>query len=135
MATNVILPALGMAQDTGKIVRWLKTEGEPVVKGEPVAEIETDKATVELEAPASGQLVNILARDGDEVPVGQVIATILTADELPRENNAAPLQPAELNGNSSADGYDGPRVATEAAVRSASVAASPLAARIAAEHN
>jgi pyruvate dehydrogenase E2 component (dihydrolipoamide acetyltransferase) len=135
MATNVILPALGMAQDTGKIVRWLKTEGEPVVKGEPVAEIETDKATVELEAPASGQLVNVLARDGDEVPVGHVIATILAADELPRENNAAPLQPAGLNGSPSEGGPDAPKVTTDAAVRSSSVAASPLAARIAAEHN
>lgn len=135
MATNVILPALGMAQDTGKIVRWLKTEGESVVKGEPVAEIETDKATVELEAPASGQLVNIIARDGDEVPVGHVIATILAAGELPRENNASPLQSARLNGNPSESGYEGPRVATEAAVGSSNVVASPLAARIAAEHN
>ncbi len=124
MATNVILPALGMAQDTGKIVRWLKTEGEPVVKGEPVAEIETDKATVELEAPASGQLVTILARDGDEVPVGHVIATILSADELPRGKNDATSQPAGLNGNPAANGSNGPQVA-----------ASPLAARIAAEHH
>ena len=135
MATNLILPALGMAQDTGKIVRWLKTEGEPVVKGEPVAEIETDKATVELEAPATGQLVNILARDGDEVPVGHVIATILAAGELPRENNAAPLQASGLNGNPSEDRHDAPRVATDAPVRSSGVVASPLAARIAAEHN
>ncbi len=50
MATNVVLPALGMAQETGKVVRWLKAEGEQVIKGEPLAEIETDKATVELEA-------------------------------------------------------------------------------------
>ena len=135
MATNVILPALGMAQDTGKIVRWLKIEGESVVKGEPVAEIETDKATVELEAPASGQLVNVLARDGDEVPVGHVIATILAANELPLENNAASLQPAGLDGNPSEDRNDAPRVATDATVRSSGIVASPLAARIAAEHN
>ena len=52
MATQVILPALGMAQETGIIVRWLKNAGEEVAKGEPLAEIETDKATVEIEAPA-----------------------------------------------------------------------------------
>ena len=50
MATNVILPALGMSQDTGKIIQWLKREGERVAKGEPLVEIETDKATVEIEA-------------------------------------------------------------------------------------
>src|SRR5579883_639803 len=133
MATNVILPALGMAQDTGKIVRWLKTEGEEVVKGEPVAEIETDKSTVEREAPATGRLVNILAKEGVEVPVGHVIATILAADELPHSENSPALQPASDshpadNGNSDSQTGAG-------SARSTSVLASPLAARIAAEHH
>ena len=135
MATNVILPALGMAQDTGKIVRWLKAEGEPVVKGEPVAEIETDKATVELEAPASGRLVNVLARDGDEVPVGHVIATILAADELPQERHAVRSEPVELSGDTSEDGYGEPQAGATGVTRNTGVAVSPLAARIAAEHN
>jgi pyruvate dehydrogenase E2 component (dihydrolipoamide acetyltransferase) len=82
MATNVILPALGMAQDTGTIVQWLKAEGDQVRQGEPVAEIQTDKITVELEAPATGTLAQISARPGDEVPVGQVIARILEAGEV-----------------------------------------------------
>src|ERR1700730_6292007 len=81
MATDVILPALGMSQDTGKIVQWLKAEGEQVAKGEPLAEIETDKATVEIEAPADGVLAHVSARTGDDVPVGQVIALILSASE------------------------------------------------------
>jgi pyruvate dehydrogenase E2 component (dihydrolipoamide acetyltransferase) len=81
MATNVILPALGMAQDSGTIVQWLKAEGDQVRQGEPVAEIQTDKVTVELEAPATGTLADISARPGDEVPVGQVIAHILEAGE------------------------------------------------------
>ncbi len=135
MATNVILPALGMAQDTGKIVRWLKAEGEPVVKGEPVAEIETDKATVELEAPASGRLVNVVARDGDEVPVGHVIATILAADELPQQGHVVKSEPIELNGNTVEDRHGEPRTGTTGVAQTTSVAASPLAARIAAEHN
>ncbi len=81
MATDVILPALGMAQDSGTIVQWLKGEGDKVERGEPVAEIQTDKVTVEIEAPASGTLISISARAGDEVPVGQVIARILAPGE------------------------------------------------------
>src|SRR5437879_2945498 len=61
MATDVILPALGMSQDTGKIVQWRKTEGEQVAKGEPLVEIETDKATVEIQAPADGVLAHVSA--------------------------------------------------------------------------
>ena len=106
MATNVILPALGMSQDTGKILQWLKHEGEQVAKGEPLAEIETDKATVEIEAPVDGILARISAAAGDDVPVGKVIATILAPGEVspPDESQVA-------------------------------MAASPLASRIAAEHN
>src|ERR1700730_12983210 len=81
MATDVILPALGMAQDTGKIVRWLKAEGEQIAKGEPLLEIETDKATVEIEAPASGILAPGIAAIDVDIPVGRVIATILLPGE------------------------------------------------------
>lgn len=112
MTIDVILPALGMSQDTGKIVRWLKSEGEQVAKGQPLAEIETDKATVEIEAPADGVLAGIRAAEGDDVPVGQVIAAILTAEE------ASSRHPAQ---------------ATDA-TRQPTIAVSPLAARIAAEH-
>jgi pyruvate dehydrogenase E2 component (dihydrolipoamide acetyltransferase) len=75
------MPALEMAQESGKIIRWLKSEGATVTKGEPLMEIETDKVTVEIEAPASGILTNITAREGDVVPVGQTIAVILAPDE------------------------------------------------------
>lgn len=81
MATDVILPALGMAQDSGKIVEWLISEGQPVTAGEPLVVIETDKAAVDLEAPATGILARVAAKVGDEVPVAQVIAVILTPDE------------------------------------------------------
>jgi pyruvate dehydrogenase E2 component (dihydrolipoamide acetyltransferase) len=59
LAKDVIMPALGMAQETGILLQWLKAEGEEVTQGEPLMEIETDKATVEVEAPASGTLVNV----------------------------------------------------------------------------
>ncbi len=76
MPTNVIMPALEMAQETGKVLRWLKAPGDTVRKGEPILEIETDKITVEIESPASGVLGDVTAREGDVVPVGQTIALI-----------------------------------------------------------
>ena len=117
MATDVILPALGMSQETGKIVQWLKAEGEQVAKGEPLAEIETDKATVDIEAPANGVLAHVSAAAGDDVPVGQVIASILAPEEVSQADVAATSPPVVEAGQQPA------------------IAASPLASRIAAEHN
>ncbi len=132
MATEMILPVLGMAQDTGKIVQWLKAEGQPVKKGEPVVEVETDKATVELEAPADGVLANVTAAEGEEVPVGQVIATILAPGE------ALPKQTTPISTTSRAQVETPAGEPVTPAAQSASkpgAAASPLASRIAAEYN
>jgi pyruvate dehydrogenase E2 component (dihydrolipoamide acetyltransferase) len=86
MPTDVIMPALGVAQETGKVLRWLKNEGEAVERGAPIMEIETDKVTVEIEAPASGRLAGLRVSEGAEVPVGNVVAVILAAgEELPAE--------------------------------------------------
>ena len=82
MATDVIMPALGVAQEKGTLLNWFKAEGQPVTKGEPLMEVETDKATVEIEAPASGILTNVTASAGDEVPVGNRIAVILAPGEV-----------------------------------------------------
>src|SRR5512146_1446913 len=76
------MPALGMAQETGKLIQWLKSVGDSVTKGEPLMEVETDKATVEIEAPASGILSNVTAGAGDEIPVGNRIAVILAPGEV-----------------------------------------------------
>jgi len=81
MPTHIIMPALGVAQQTGTLLKWLKQEGQSVSKGEPVMEIETDKATVEIEAPATGILTQVIAQPGDEVPVGTRIALILAPGE------------------------------------------------------
>jgi pyruvate dehydrogenase E2 component (dihydrolipoyllysine-residue acetyltransferase) len=86
MPTDVIMPALGVAQETGTLLNWLKAEGQSVTKGEPLMEVETDKATVEIEAPASGILANVTASAGDEVPVGNRIAVILAPGEVARED-------------------------------------------------
>jgi pyruvate dehydrogenase E2 component (dihydrolipoamide acetyltransferase) len=84
------MPALGVAQQTGKLLKWLKTDGQTVTKGEPLMEIETDKATVEIEAAASGILARVSAQAGDEVPVGQTIALILTLGEAPPAQQITP---------------------------------------------
>src|SRR5204863_8239609 len=75
MATEVKLPRLGQGMESGTIVKWLKSEGEPVEKGEPLYELDTDKVTQEVEAEASGVLLKIAVADG-EVEVGRTIAYI-----------------------------------------------------------
>src|ERR1700681_5115518 len=81
MAFSVVMPALEMAQETGKLLAWRKQEGDRVTKGEPLLEIETDKAVVELEAPADGILAGIKAEAGADIPVGQTIAWIVAPGE------------------------------------------------------
>ena len=83
MAFSVVMPALEMAQETGKLIAWRKKEGDRVSKGEPLLEIETDKAVVEVEAPADGVLAGIKASEGADIPVGQTIAWIVAPGEAP----------------------------------------------------
>jgi pyruvate dehydrogenase E2 component (dihydrolipoamide acetyltransferase) len=89
MAFSVVMPALEMAQETGKLIAWRKKEGEQVSKGEPLLEIETDKAVVEVEAPADGVLTGIKASEGAEIPVGQTIAWIVAPGEQPPDDGAS----------------------------------------------
>ena len=93
MAFSVVMPALEMAQETGKLLAWRKKEGDSVSKGEPLLEIETDKAVVEVEAPADGVLAGIRASEGAEIPVGQTIAWIVGPGEQP-PNDTGPAVPA-----------------------------------------
>ena len=94
LAIKVIMPALGMAQETGKLVSWLKQEGELVSKGEAIMEIETDKATVEIEATATGVLSGVSAQEGEEIPVGSIIAWILApGEELPKTVSTLQAKP------------------------------------------
>src|SRR5271167_4925125 len=95
MAFSVVMPALEMAQETGKLIAWRKKEGDRVSKGEPLLEVETDKAVLEVEAPADGILAGITAATGAEIPVGQTIAWIVAPGEKPpTENESAPAVPA-----------------------------------------
>ena len=120
--TDVIMPALGMAQETGLLVRWLKAEGDTVSAGDVIAEIQTDKATMELEARASGVLTGFVAHEGEDVPVGAVIATIAA----PGEAVSTPTPTTVAAAPAPASGH--------AATASPALEASPLAARIASEH-
>ncbi len=81
MPLDVIMPALGMAQETGLIVAWHKQPGDPVAKGDALFEVETDKATMEVEAQGDGFLTNVTANEGTDVPVGHVIAQISQSAE------------------------------------------------------
>jgi pyruvate dehydrogenase E2 component (dihydrolipoamide acetyltransferase) len=88
MAISIVMPALELAQENGKLVSWQKMEGERVAKGEPLLEVETDKALVEIEAPGDGILAGLKAHAGDVIAVGAVIGWILNPGEVVPE--AAP---------------------------------------------
>ncbi len=94
MAISVVMPALEMAQETGKLLAWRKKEGERVTKGEPLLEIETDKAVVEVEAPGDGVLAGITADIGAVIPVGQTIAWLVGPGEKPPAKSATPAPAA-----------------------------------------
>jgi pyruvate dehydrogenase E2 component (dihydrolipoamide acetyltransferase) len=138
MAISVVMPALEMAQETGKLLAWRKKEGERTVKGEPLLEIETDKAVVEVEATADGILAGIKSREGDVVPVGAVIAWIVQAGEaVPSENawssNAGTAARAVTAVADSASAHAAP-TAVAARTESPAPKISPKARRLAKEH-
>ncbi len=81
MAQDIIMPMLGMAQDTGKLIAWRKAPGDAVMAGEVLFEVETDKSVSEVEAPGDGFLSHVQADEGADVPVGQVIAVITDSPE------------------------------------------------------
>ena len=97
MATEVKLPRLGQGMESGTIVKWLKGEGEPVKKREPLYELDTDKVTQEVEAEADGVLLKIVV-DSGEVEVGKTIAFIGSeGEDVPSGNGAAPAAEAETD--------------------------------------
>src|SRR5258708_22424955 len=81
MESTVIMPKLSPTMEEGQIARWLKKEGDKVSMGEPLAEIDTDKATMEMQALSNGVLRKILIKDGESAPLGQLIAVIAEVDE------------------------------------------------------
>jgi pyruvate dehydrogenase E2 component (dihydrolipoyllysine-residue acetyltransferase) len=156
MATQVIMPKLSPTMEEGQISRWLKKEGDTVSMGEPLAEIDTDKATMEMQALAAGVLRKILVKEGESAPLGQMIAVIGEPDEdiskfvssataeTPKPAAPAPesesQQPEAKREKSDAvvasagagNGREAP-AAAPAEATSGRLVVSPLAARMAAE--
>jgi len=133
------MPQMGYDMEHGTVVRWLKLEGDEVKRGEPLAEIETDKAVVEMEAHASGIVRKILAADGTTVPVGQVVGIIAAADEDISDLEASIAAPVTEMANAvPVEASQAPRVTAPARKAAASVPggevkASPVARRLARE--
>jgi pyruvate dehydrogenase E2 component (dihydrolipoamide acetyltransferase) len=135
MATAVIMPKVDMVMEAGTFVEWLKGEGEHVEKGEPLFEIMTDKASIEIESPASGVLAGVRAKPDDVIPVTEVIAYILEeGEELPAEAAATPA--VELAAAApelvQADHLDEPKIA-EHGPAGGRARATPVARRLASE--
>jgi pyruvate dehydrogenase E2 component (dihydrolipoyllysine-residue acetyltransferase) len=132
MALSVVMPALEMAQETGKVISWRKNEGDRVTKGEPLLEVETDKAVVEVESPGDGILAGVKAQAGAVVPVGQTIGWLVEEGEAPpvetaptqtgRRTDSKPARPAPVASGAGAQ------------PDSSEVRISPKARRLAKEH-
>src|SRR5262245_37186842 len=133
MAISVVMPALEMAQETGKLVSWKKKAGEQVKKGEMLLEVETDKAVVEIEAAGDGILGGVTAKEGDVVPVGQTIAWLLKPGEEPPTNVAAAQTGRKMDSAPAASAAAAAPAAPEP-VSAVGAKISPKARRLAREH-
>ena len=138
MATSIVMPQMGYDMHEGKVVRWLKKEGEEVTRGEVIAEIETDKATVEYEAYTGGVMAKIVAEEGIAIPVGGLIAVMTAPGEAIPEDiltDAAIALAADSPAPAAAavQALEGPISAAVAPADTAEVRASPLARRLAKE--
>src|ERR1700730_16859353 len=158
MATEVMMPKLSPTMEEGLLSRWLKKEGDRVSMGEPLAEIDTDKATMEMQALANGVLRKILINEGESAPLGQLIAIVGEPDEdisallekasakKSQPPEATPAPPADIQPSPSAVEAQAPPVTEQppatgngkqgelvAAPSSGRLIVSPLAARMAAE--
>ena len=133
MAISVVMPALEMAQETGKLVSWKKKEGEQVKKGEMLLEVETDKAVVEIEAGGDGVLSGVTAKVGDVVPVGHTIAWLLKAGESLPAGGAQTQSGRKMDAAPAAAASAAATAAPEP-VSIAGARISPKARRLAREH-
>jgi pyruvate dehydrogenase E2 component (dihydrolipoamide acetyltransferase) len=148
---EVIMPKMGDAMEEGTLVKWLKGEGDEVSEGDPIAEIETDKVTLELEAENAGTLAQLIASEGQDIPVGEAIAFIAgEGEEVPERNGASEAQAggeAEEGGEEDGGGAQA-RTATEepeaaeapsgngaAGAADGNFRASPIVRRLARENN
>lgn len=154
--TSIVMPKMGYDMTEGKVARWLKHEGDTVRKGEVIAEIETDKVTIEMESTDDGVLQRIVAPEGAATPVGAPIAVLAAPDEFLVSADRSPIQTSatapglpssatslDSSAQDSDNGSSTPRGATPAHTpapasstgdRDRDMGASPLARRLAREH-
>jgi pyruvate dehydrogenase E2 component (dihydrolipoamide acetyltransferase) len=112
---EVIMPKMGDAMEEGTLLKWLKSEGEEVSEGDPIAEIETDKVTMELEAEDEGTLAQLIASEGQDVPVGEAIAFIQgEGEEVPERSEGGGEEEAEEGGEEDGGGAQATATETEA---------------------
>ena len=138
MATSIVMPQMGYDMKEGTVVRWHKQEGDSVARGEVIADIETDKATVEFEAYTAGVLRKIVVQEGIAIPVGRLIAVITEPDEPLPDNILADEPAPAVAAPSSRGGEEAPAAATppspgEIAAPAGEYRASPIARRLARE--
>ena len=135
MATSIVMPQMGYDMKEGKVVRWLKKEGEDVARGEVIAEIETDKAIVDFEAYTGGVLGKIVADEGVAIAVGGLIAVITAPGEAVPDDIVTASAPSEAAEEKAAptDAAPAPTPAAAPAASAGEVRASPLARRLARE--
>ena len=135
MAVDVIMPAMGATQETGRLVRWFKREGDSITKGEMLMEVETDKSVVEVEAPASGILAQVTAAPDDEIPVGQTIALIVEPGEAVSGTGEVPGAGTrrKVPARKKAKNPTAPKRAPATAPNAGRLLASPAAKRLAKE--
>ena len=103
---DVTMPRLSDSMEEGTILRWLKQPGDSVAKGEPLVEVETDKATIVYEAEQDGVLAEIALEENGTAPLGAVIARLAVGDGAAAPAPAAPAQPAPVAASSVAEGIE-----------------------------
>jgi pyruvate dehydrogenase E2 component (dihydrolipoamide acetyltransferase) len=133
MAISVVMPALEMAQETGKLISWLKKEGDSVTKGEALLEIETDKAVMEIESPGDGVLAGVKVQPGAEVPVGRTIAWIVRPGEVPPTDEVATTSGRKTTAVAPSAGSPPASVIQGAQSATQAIKISPKARRLASE--
>ncbi|MEJ5294214.1 MAG: biotin/lipoyl-containing protein, partial [Fimbriimonadales bacterium] len=131
---TIIMPKMGDAMEEGTLVRWLKQEGDAVKEGEPIAEIATDKATIEIEAPGSGILKGIRVPEGAVVPINTPLAYIVAEGESVPTEGTTPATPPAAAKEAPAPATPPAAVSQPVSTDGDRVKASPLARKIAREH-
>lgn len=131
MVTKVVMPRLSLTMKEGSVVQWFKKEGDTIAKGEPIVEVLSEKATIDVEAPAAGVLRKILVEQGMDVPVNATLAIIAAPDEEITETETEASPPEKEEKQVMATPEEKAEVAISAEER---VLASPAAKRLAREH-